>query len=192
MQETSQSLLERLRQQPVEEDWSRLVSLYEPFIARYIRLDSHLVAEADDISQEVLKRVVEHLPRFERRREGSFRTWLKTITVNEVNRYWRNRYGRRDSPRSSQTHLLEALTDPKSELSRQWDREHGEYVLQRLLADVERDFAPATWEAFRMRVFERLTTADVAARLSISTNAVDIAKSRVLSRLRQEAHGFID
>jgi DNA-directed RNA polymerase specialized sigma24 family protein len=43
-----------------------------------------------------------------------------------------------------------------------------------------------------MRVFDELPTAEVAGRLQISANAVDIAKSRVLARLRAEAAGLID
>jgi DNA-directed RNA polymerase specialized sigma24 family protein len=41
-------------------------------------------------------------------------------------------------------------------------------------------------------VLEGIDTGEVATRLSITPNAVRIAKSRVLSRLRQEIDGLID
>jgi DNA-binding CsgD family transcriptional regulator len=41
-------------------------------------------------------------------------------------------------------------------------------------------------------VLEGKRTAEVAAELGISPNAVRIAKARVQSRLRQEAEGLID
>jgi RNA polymerase sigma-70 factor (ECF subfamily) len=139
----------------------------------------------------VLRKVVEHLPRFERQRDGSFRAWLKTVTVNEVNQYWRRRM-RGGSAGDPGDFPLSQLEDPRNELSQRWDREHADFVLARLLELIEGDFAPATWQAFRLRVFDQLSTAEVAKRLGISPNAVDIAKSRVLARLRQEAGGLVD
>ena len=96
MELTSLSLLDRLRRQPAQDDWTRLVAIYKPFVERFIRLDSALAADADDICQEVLRKLVEHLPRFKRQRDGSFRAWLKTVTVNEVNHFWRR--NARDKP----------------------------------------------------------------------------------------------
>jgi RNA polymerase sigma-70 factor (ECF subfamily) len=132
------------------------------------------------------------LPRFERGRNGSFRTWLKTVTVNEVNSYWRRKF--RDANRNSPIDALhiELLADHSNCLSEEWDREHGRHVLRRLQELVESEFAPATWRAFELRVIEERPSAEVAAVMEISRNAVDIAKSRVLARLRQEAAGLLD
>src|SRR5262245_3535377 len=116
MEPTSQSLLDRLRQQPVQDDWTRLVALYQPFIERFIRLDAKLSADAEDICQEVLRKLVEHLPRFQRQRDGSFRAWLKTITVNEVNYFWRRRARERNVAGEQDRLLCEGLSDPSNEL----------------------------------------------------------------------------
>jgi RNA polymerase sigma-70 factor (ECF subfamily) len=48
-------------------------------------------------------------------------------------------------------------------------------------------FAPATWEAFRRFALEGIPAAQVAAELGLTVNAVTLAKSRVLKRLRKEA-----
>jgi DNA-directed RNA polymerase specialized sigma24 family protein len=45
-------------------------------------LDKSLSADAEDVCQEVMRKIVSHLPNFNRARDGSFRCWLKTITVN--------------------------------------------------------------------------------------------------------------
>ena len=192
MERTSVSLLDRLRQQAAPEDWTRLIDLYKPFIERFIRFDSALAADAEDICQEVLKKLVEHLPKFRRERDGSFRTWLKTITLNEVNAFWRHRLRRRGVYGDGGSLLLSGLQDPRNELSQLWDREHGGHVLRSLQEQIEPDFAPVTWQAFRLRVYEEKSTDEVAASLGISKNAVDIAKSRVLARLRKEAAGLIE
>ena len=57
---------------------------------------------------------------------------------------------------------------------------------------VEPHFEPATWQAFRRVVMDGLKAAVVAAELSMSVNSVLLAKSRVLSRLRQEMEGLTD
>jgi RNA polymerase sigma-70 factor (ECF subfamily) len=59
------------------------------------------------------------------------------------------------------------------------------HVARRLLARVEADFSPTTWQAFR-RVMSGEKAAGVAGDLKISVNAVYLAKSSVLRRLRQE------
>jgi hypothetical protein len=68
---TSLTLLDRLQQQQRPEDWTRFVELYEPFIRRFIRMDAKLAADADDVCQEVMRKIVSHLRHFERNREGS-------------------------------------------------------------------------------------------------------------------------
>ena len=56
---------------------------------------------------------------------------------------------------------------------------------------IEPQFEPATLQAFRRTVFDGAKAAEVAGELGISGNAVLLAKSRVLKRLRQEAEGLI-
>jgi RNA polymerase sigma-70 factor, ECF subfamily len=189
---TSLSLLDRLQQQRHQEDWTRFVEIYEPFIRRLIRMDAKFAADADDVCQEVMRKIISHLSRFRREREGSFRCWLKTITVNEVNAYWRHKARERRAGVGTDNLMIESLADPQNSLSEEWDREHGRHVLRRIQELIEPEFSRTTWRAFELRVLEGRATADVAATLQISRNAVDIAKSRVLARLRRESAGFLD
>jgi len=189
---TSLSLLGRLQEKSQHDDWSRFVVIYKPFIERFIRLDATLAADAEDICQEVLAKVARHLPGFRRQRDGSFRTWLKTLTANQVSLFWRKRQSQQKIGKSGAQPLLEGLSDPQNELSLAWDREYDHYLICRLQAIVRSEFSATTWRAFTLRVLEEKTSAEVAADLGLSKNAVDIAKSRVLSRLRQEAAGLLD
>ena len=54
------------------------------------------------------------------------------------------------------------------------------------------EFQPQTWNAFYELVIMGRMADDVAADLNMSSNAVYIAKSRVLSRLRAEFGDLID
>jgi RNA polymerase sigma-70 factor (ECF subfamily) len=65
-------------------------------------------------------------------------------------------------------------------------------VVRRALELMREDFEPATWQACWRTVAEDQPTAEVATALGISENAVYIARSRVLRRLRRELDGLLD
>jgi len=192
MAETPVSLLERLRDRPDPEAWRELVDLYTPLLGRWLR-HSVQPSDADDLVQEVLGVLVRELPHFRREgRRGAFRAWLRGILVNRLRAFWRTRQGRAVGTGDSDLlKMLEQLEDPRSDLHRLWDREHDRYVAHRLLERIGPEFEPTTWRAFRGVVLEGKRVAEVAAELGISANAVSIAKSRVLHRLRQEVRGLL-
>ena len=93
--------------------------------------------------------MVRELPRFERRREGSFRAWLRKVAANRARSYSRKRRRRPAVGLDLTDGFLDRMVDPRSELARELDREHDEFVVQRLLSIVQPDFQPTTWEAFQ-------------------------------------------
>lgn len=194
MEHTPISLLERLRLRPDSVSWQRLIDLYTPLIRNWLKRHALQAPDIDDMVQEVLSVVVRALPEFRHDlRRGAFRRWLKNITVNRLRTFWRSRRSRPVATGDSDfEHVLDQLADPDSGLSRLWDQEHDLHVARRLLEMIAPDFEPLTWRAFRMLVLDGEDTAVVAQHLGISANAVRIAKSRVLSRFRQEAEGLLD
>jgi RNA polymerase sigma-70 factor (ECF subfamily) len=86
---------------------------------------------------------------------------------------------------------LNQLEDPNSDLAREWDHDHDRHVCQKLLHLVKSDFELNTWDAFSRFAPEGRPAASVATELGISENAVLLAKSRVLKRLRREAGDFL-
>ena len=190
MNETPVSLLERLRQSRDDGGWQRLTDLYLPLVQRWLSHKGLAVADADDLTQEILLTIVRELPDFEHSgRAGAFRAWLRTITVHRLRGYWRRK---QTSPAQAIAEELDQLEDPASEVARTWDKEHDEFVLRRLLEMIEPEFSQATWHAFQRQTVDGLTASQAAAELGVTANAVLIAKSRVLRRLRQEANGLID
>ena len=186
---TSVSLLDRLKHSPPDSaDWQQLHALYAPLIRHWLGKDPILRDEADDLSQDVMLAVVRQLPRFDRRRDGSFRTWLR-VTVNRLRAHWRTRQHRVHPDTDG---FLEQLADPVSALSRQWDEEHDRHVFQKLFDFLEAEFSAETLLAFRKFFLDDRPAEEVAAELGISVNVVYLAKSRVLKRLREEAHGLLD
>jgi RNA polymerase sigma-70 factor (ECF subfamily) len=184
---TSVSLLDRLKvARPDASDWHRLQGIYLPLIRRWLARVPGLGDEVDDLAQDVFLVVVRELPRFDRRREGSFRAWLRQITVNQARSHWRRRR-RMPVGLDPAVGFLDRLEAPNGDLAREWDEDHDRHVFERLLAIVQPDFQPTTWEAFRRFALDGIPAARTGEELGLTENAVLQAKSRILKRLRAEA-----
>ncbi|HEY7156028.1 MAG TPA: sigma-70 family RNA polymerase sigma factor [Gemmataceae bacterium] len=184
--DTSISLLERART-GCAGAWERLVALYTPLLEVWLTAAGLQPADREDLTQRVLEILVRRLPDFDHSgRPGAFRAWLRGIIVNLLREFWRSR------PQPGSDALLEQLIDPNAGPSRLWDEQHDRHVLHALMDLVRPEFSETTWQSFRRLALDGEKAREVAAELGLSVNAVLIAKSRVLARLRQEARGLID
>lgn len=188
MHTTSVSLLERLRQPAEREAWPRFVQLYTPFLYGWARRAGLQNQDAADLVQEVLVVLVQKLPEFAYDRQQSFRGWLRTVTLNK----WRDMRRRRLAalPAGSAPDLAEvAVPDTAAALE---EAEYRQHLVKRALELMEVEFHPTTWKAcWEYMIIDR-PAAEVARELGITVNAVYLAKSRVLARLRQELEGLLD
>jgi RNA polymerase sigma-70 factor (ECF subfamily) len=194
MLETSHTLLNRLRDQPDADAWSRLVELYTPVLHAWLRrYDVLAPADVDDLVQDVLLAVSQEMPRFQPQAQpGAFRRWLRTILVHRLRHFWRSRQHRPMAVGGSDfLDEIERLGDDKSQLSQLWDQEHDRQVMNRLLELVRPQFAAGTWQAFRRQALDGLSADAVAAELNMPLHSVYAAKSRVLKALRSLADGLV-
>ena len=194
MNSTSISLLIRLQRTGDSKNWNRLVELYSPLLRAWLRKYDVQASDADDLVQEVLMAVSKDLKSFDHSgRPGAFRSWLRTILAHRLQNFWRSR-GRRPQTRgdSDIDRRLQQLEDPASEMSEIWNRQHDRHVAKQLLTITQSSFEPSTWKAFCRVALEGARPDVVATELGISLNAVLLAKSRVLKRLRKEADGLIE
>ncbi len=188
MSPTSVSLLDRLKAaRPDASDWSRLQGIYLPLIGRWLARVPGVGDEADDLAQEVFVVVIREIPRFKRQREGSFRAWLRQVTVNKVRSHRKKRYRRPTVALDPAEGFLDSLADSNGDLAQEWDMDHDRHVFQKLLAVVQPDFSATTWEAFRRFAVDGVAARQVADEMELTVNAVIQAKARVLKRLREEA-----
>jgi RNA polymerase sigma-70 factor (ECF subfamily) len=193
MSNTSATLLERLKDARDADAWRRMNDLYAPLVRSWAERLNVRGADADDLVQDVLTVVVRRFPEFVHPdRPGAFRGWLRAIAANCAREAWR---ARRLNPRAPGGtdfgSYLARLEDPDDEMSREWNREHDEHVMRRLLERIKPDFEATTWELFRRVVQQGQPAAAVAAACGVTPNAVYIARSRVLARLREEAGGLL-
>ena len=190
---TSATLLERLRDPRDTDAWARLVDLYAPLIRRWAENLNVRGSDADDLVQEVMAVVVRRFPEFVHpEKPGAFRGWLRAIAVNCARDFWRSKRFTPTAPGGTDFgSYLARLEDPADDFARAWEREHDLHVTRRLLDRIKQDFEQRTWDMFVRFVLDGVAADAVAAEFRTTPNAVYIAKSRVLARLREEAGGLL-
>ena len=184
MSTTPVSLLERLRSPGNQKAWERFVDLYTPMLYAWSRQMGLQESKAADLVQDVLIILIQTMPEFTYNKNKSFRAWLWTVT--------RRRYLntiKKDSRQPFATDKTAEWVDesPKDQFV---EAEYHKYLVNRATKVMQAEFQPTTWRAFWESEVEGKSAAEVAAELGITPNAVYIAKSRVLSRLRQELAGL--
>lgn len=195
MDQTPHSLLDCLRDCPGDSvAWARFESLYRPLLRFWLTRHRLQQSDCDDLLQEVLHTVLRELPTFRYDpSRGRFRSWLRAILINRLREFWRSQRMNQLPPEEKRRLAaeLEQLEATNGDLHQQWDREHDQHVLSRLLELVRPEFADKTWQAFE-RLMKDQKAADVACELGMTVNAVYLAKSGILKRLRTEARGLLE
>ena len=77
---------------------------------------------------------------------------------------------------------IEARSDLEKRIEELFDRE----LLDLAITRVGREFAPVTWDAFRLTTFEEYSGADASKLLGIPVASVFVAKHRVQKILKEE------
>jgi RNA polymerase sigma-70 factor, ECF subfamily len=190
---TSVSLLERAQEKDPAA-WDRFVSLYNPLVYRWCRQAGLQRADAADVGQEVFQAVSRKIDTFRcTRPTDSFRAWLRTITKNKIKDWARKRppevtgVADLEQRAGAEAHPYQ-LSDPDEAANARESR----LVALRALDLLRRDFQERTWQAFTQVVMEGVRPKEVAKQLGMSVGAVYMARSRVLTRLREEFAGLLE
>lgn len=184
---TRASLLVRIKDHRDRDAWGQFVEIYAPLVHRMARRAGLQDADASDLTQDVLRSVARSIHRLDYDpSRGTFRSWLYTLTRNALRKQFAARVrvpqGTGDSGVQA---ILEGLSVEDLEPDA-WEREYRQRLLSCAAERVRPDFESATWQAFWQTAVEGKPAREVAESLAMSIGAVYIARSRVLSRLREE------
>jgi RNA polymerase sigma-70 factor (ECF subfamily) len=182
---TTSSLLRRaMAREP--EAWERLVRLYSPLVRHWCRQWGVAEHEVADVTQEVFAAVVSSLGQFRPDQPGTtFRGWMRGITRHKLLNHTRDRGEPAVGGTDAQVRLQE-VPAPADDVELSEGPADVTELYQRALRLVQHQVEDRTWTAFWRATVESRTTAEVAAELGITPNAVRLAKSHVLCRLREE------
>ena len=180
--QTRASLILRLRNPDDLRTWQEFVEIYQPVICSLARKRGLQVADADDVTQEVLTRVARSIENWDPDPEkGSFRAWLGTITRNMVVQFFRNNSRRPVSGIDSQ---IEGIADDSMQVQ-EFDIERERQVFVWAARKVQPRFEPKTWHAFWSTAVDGKDVSSVAVQLGITNAQVYVCRSRVMSLLKQ-------
>jgi RNA polymerase sigma-70 factor, ECF subfamily len=121
----------------------------------------------------------------------SFRGWLYTITLNKLRDFGRRAARQPAGPGGSDA-LERLLQHPNGDVSSDDSEVQEDHLLvyRRAVDLVLGEFEETTRRAFLQVVVDEQAPADVARELGTTANAVYLAKSRVMRRLREELEGL--
>jgi RNA polymerase sigma-70 factor (ECF subfamily) len=191
---TSLGLLERARARD-RAAWERLARLYSPLVDCWCRQAGLQDADAADVRQEVFLAVACGINDFRRDSAGgTFRGWLRGITRHKIGDRWRRaRLGQEGAGGSdAYQQFLQLPAEGPDDSPKPSPPEEVDILYRRALDLIATDFEESSWKAFWKVVVEGQRPADVAADLNMTINAVYLAKSRVLARLREEFRDLIE
>ncbi|MCI0700216.1 MAG: sigma-70 family RNA polymerase sigma factor [Planctomycetia bacterium] len=184
---TSLTLLDRLRLPHQPDAWERFVKLYTPLLRDWARRQGFQEADAEDLTQEVLVKLTNELPHYNRKDGQTFRGWLFRVTANQCIDFRRRRATRKLPGADG----LSGVGDD-SPLSEFVEGDYRRALVHRGLEMIRSEFTDRTMSAFEQVMIQGRSVPEVAASLGLTENAVFLARHRVLTRLRQEIEGFLE
>ena len=173
-------------------DWGQIVAECEPRIAAWCRRFGLQNADAADVSQDVLVKVILAL------RSGSFDanrghhlSWLKAVTDNTIRSFlWKTKAKRECEFDESSHNIRDLAQEPAAITQAESDTESDEEFLNAQLQQAESCVRPRiklqTWEAYRLTMHENLSPTLTAEKIGISVRDVYVAKCRVIGYVRRE------
>jgi RNA polymerase sigma-70 factor (ECF subfamily) len=189
---TSSTLLVRVKAKD-QEAWRRFVDLYGPLVFSWCRRFGLQEADAEDVRQDVFRTVAESIAGYHHGDRGdSFRGWLRTITRSRALDFLRrkSREARAIGGSDAQAGWLElpdVQADPGS------SDEDDRLLLVRRAVDLILESCKAeNRQAFLRVVIAGEHPADVAQDLGMTVNAIYVAKSHLLRRIREEFAEFVE
>ena len=187
---TTTVVLERLARDD-SSAWESFVERFRLPVERFVREFGLSADEAEDVAQETLSTfVLAFRDRKYDRNRGRLRSWLFGIARRTALRSRRLAARRRQvTPNVQKTGFWDDVPDVAAS-RRSWDRSWDEAVFQLCLDRVRSEVQTGTMRAFEAVALEQRQPADVARELGMTSNAVFIAKHRVLKRIRELQQKF--
>ena len=184
---TRVTLLNRIKNGGDVDAWKEFVHLYGPVVYGFARKRGLQDADAADLMQEVLRSVSRNAEKMDYDpKRGTFRGWLYTVTRNKIYNFLSAQKNRpRSSGDPSSQERLESIPDRDSD-DADWDVEYQRKLSAKAMERVKHEFQANTWQAFWSTAVEGRGVQEVGGELKMTSGAVYVAKSRVLSRLREE------
>lgn len=191
---TRPTLLFRVREWQDAASWAEFHRLYRRLIYGRARRAGLAHEDAEDVAQDVFKRVAETIKDFDPSPDrGSFRGWLMQLT------HWRiaDQFERRaklparasapapDGATTGGTATLERVPAPIADED-EWDREWQQHLLAAAVERLARAVQPRHFQVFELYVRQQWPVLKVSAELGINPASVYVIGHRLTKQLKAE------
>ena len=196
--ETRPSLLRRVRDLEDHVSWSEFHAIYRHLIYGLARRSGLAHADAEDVTQDVFKRLTETIHQFEAHpQRGSFRSWLMTLTRWRIAHH-RARQRPLDEP--SRDARARAATDfdpgpgappieqiaAPSEFEPGWQEEWETHVLDMACARLARRVKEKHYQVFELYSRRGRPVLEVSRTLGVNPASVYLIGSRLTRQVKAE------
>jgi RNA polymerase sigma-70 factor (ECF subfamily) len=192
--QTRASLLFRLRDWQDTASWEEFYRLYRNLVFSHARRSGLTYNEAEEVTQDVFKRVAETVHSFEANpRRGSFRGWLLNLSRWRIADKFRARLpeehhaasGWRDTP-AGENVILERITDPRASDEAMWEIEWQHSLLEAALARLARRVPAKQFQAFDLYARRRWPVLRVARELGVNPATIYLVSHRLTKQLKAD------
>jgi RNA polymerase sigma factor (sigma-70 family) len=192
---TRATLIDRLKNWQDQASWQDFFDTYWKLIYGLARKFGLNEEDAQDVVQETLVSVANHMPNFKYDPNlGSFKSWLRTLIRWRIADHIRKRGAANTVPLQTETETGEEtlpgkeLPDKNSQTMDQfYEQEWQKNVLDAAIAKVKRKIDPQKYQIFDFYVNREWAPEKVAAAFNISVDQVYLAKHRVTELIKTEA-----
>jgi RNA polymerase sigma factor (sigma-70 family) len=194
---TRPTLLLRVREWEDGASWEEFHRLYRRLIYGRARRAGLPHQDAEDVAQDVFKRVAETIKSFDLNPErGSFRGWLMQLTQWRIaDRFESRAKNPSHSPSSpvspgdatcARTGTIERLPAPE-QVEDEWDEEWRKHILAAAMERLARRVKPLHFQVFELYVRQEWPVLKVASELGINPASVYVIGHRLTKQLKVEA-----
>jgi RNA polymerase sigma factor (sigma-70 family) len=187
--DTRLSLIDLLQDNPSDAAWSEFIDIYGSLVSGWLLREGVQHVDAEDVQQEVMTTVLKNIATFQHNGHiGAFRKWLRMIAANRLRRLWDQKTKReREVSLVDLSSIASQLGEDSSRISVLWDKEHDNYVIDRMISQLSDRFGEKSIDAFRRIMLQQQPAEKVALDLNMTLGAVRVAQHRVLKALRAQA-----
>ncbi|MBL9199046.1 MAG: sigma-70 family RNA polymerase sigma factor [Opitutaceae bacterium] len=191
---TRPTLLFRVREWQDAASWAEFHRLYRRLIYGRARRAGLAHEDAEDVAQDVFKRVAETIKDFDLDPgRGSFRGWLMKLTQWRIADQFERR-GKlparppatpRDSSTAGDTATIERVPAP-ADNDDEWDEEWRRHILAAAVERLARQVKPRHFQVFELYVRQQWPVLKVSGELGINPASVYVIGHRLTKQLKAE------
>jgi len=190
---TRPSLLFRLKDWQDEAGWTEFYRLYSNLVYNFARRSGLSHADAEEVTQDVFKRVAETVHEFESNpARGTFRGWLMTLCrwrITDKFRAHKPHERQSDRPRfdlgEDDTRTIDRLPSD-SNLEQTWEEEWQRQVLDTALGRLSRRVPSKHYQIFDLYTRENWAVLRLSRELGVNPAAVYLITHRLTKQLKLE------